>query len=210
LKDEGFLPQAILNYLALLGTSFKDEVQSLGELTQNYDFENLSSTGAIKFDIEKLRWLNHKWIERLSAKKLSGYIKPFLHDQIPASLSVSDDKLEFILDKIKTDLKILKDVDSVLKFYFDPPNIDIKEIENQFGQDKFKIALELIKENINNCDKTELFIDTIKAEAKNRGLKIREIFGTIRYLLTGKFSGIGLHDLFEILEDKEIRDRLSL
>ena len=209
LKEQGFLPQAILNYLAVLGTSFKKEIQSLAELVRNYDFERISSTGTIKFDIEKLRWINHKWIERLPINKLSEFIKPFLQDQIPMSIELDDKKLELILEKVKTDLKTLKDIGVVLKFYFEDPDVTIKEIEAKFGIDKARIVLNLINKNLSNCDKTELFLDELKKESKNQGLKIRESFGTIRYLLTGRFSGIGLHDLFEILPDKIIQARLG-
>lgn len=209
LREEGFLPQAILNYLAILGTSFEQEIQSLGELTKNYNFQKISSTGSIKFDLEKLKWVNHKWIERLSATKLSEYVKPFLHDQIPASMGLDDKKLEFILEKVKTDLKTLKDIGSVIKFYFEDPKVDIKEVEEKFGKDKSDIALKLIRDNLDIYNKTDLFLDVLKKESKNHGLKIREIFGTLRYLLTGTFNGISIHDLFEILPDDVIGDRLN-
>ena len=209
LREEGFLPQAILNYLAMIGTSFKEEIQSLGELTKSYDFEKVSSTGGIKFDMEKLRWINHKWIERLSANKLSEYVKPFLHDQIPASIELDDKKLEFILEKVKTDLKTLKDIGSVISFYFEDPKVDIKKIEEKFGKDKADIALKIIKDNSDIYNKTDQFLDILKKESKERGLKIREIFGTLRYLLTGTFNGISMHDLFEVLPDNVIGDRLS-
>ena len=216
LREEGFLPQAILNYLAMIGTStlnvssdFKEEIQSLGELTKNYDFSKVASTGGIKFDMGKLRWINHKWIERLSANKLSEYVKPFLHDQIPESIELDDKKLEFIFEKVKTDLKTLKDIGSVIKFYFEDPKVDIKEIEKKFGKDKSDIALKIIKDNSDIYNKTDQFLDVLKKESKERGLKIREIFGTLRYLLTGTFNGISMHDLFEILPDNVIGDRLN-
>ncbi|MBD3273181.1 glutamate--tRNA ligase [Candidatus Dependentiae bacterium] len=209
LREEGFLPQAILNYLAILGTSFEDEIQSLGQLVENYNFDKISSTGSIKFDIEKLKWINHKWIEKLPANKLLEFTKPFLHDQIPSSIEVDDNKLEFILEKIKTDLKTLKDIGAVISFYFYDPVVDIVALEKHFGKDKAITALKLIKENINMSNKTDMFLETVKKEAKNRGLKIKEIFGTLRYLLIGSFSGISMYDLFEILPDEVILKRLK-
>lgn len=210
LKKEGFLPQAILNYLASLGTSLKEDIQSIGELVKSYNFENLSSTGAIKFDLEKLIWTNHKWIERLPANKLIEYIKPFLHNQIPASIKLEDEKLEFILERIKTDLKTLKDIGPNIKFYFEDPKININEIEKQFGKEKTEVAIKLIKQNLTSSNKTEFFLEIIKSEAKSHGLKIREIFGTIRYLLTGNFNGISIHYIFEILPDDIIQNRLNI
>lgn len=210
LKEEGYLPSAILNYLALLGTSFKEEVQSLSELVQNYDFKNISSTGSIKFDLEKLKWLNHKWIERTPSNKLVDLVKPFLHDQIQESISLKDDILEFILEKVKTDLKTLKDIGSVISFYFNKPAISRNELENKIGTDKVPVALNIINKHIELCSKTEQFLDAVKKEAKDSGLKIRDIFSTLRYLLTGDFNGIGMHDLFGMLPNDVILERLKV
>jgi glutamyl-tRNA synthetase len=210
LRDAGYLPMAILNYLAILGNSLDPEIQSLGELTKNYNFENISSTGAIKFDAEKLKWVNHKWIERTPVLKLVELVKPFLHDQIDASISLSDKKLEFILEKVKANLKTLVDIGDLISFYFKKPEINILNIEKQFGLDKAKIALDIIKNNIDLADKTEQFIEKIKSQSKDYGLKFNEIFGTVRYLLTGSFNGISVHDLMEMLSDEEIIDRLKI
>ncbi len=210
LKDAGFLPMAILNYVAILGTSFEQEIQSLGELVSNFNFENISSSGAIKFDMEKLRWINHKWIERVAISKLVELVKPFLNDQIDESLTLSDKKLEFILEKVRTDLKTLVDIGPVLCFYFKRPIVDIQEIEEKFGVDKTKFVLKIIKENICLINKTEQFLDISKKQAKDYGLKLNVFFGTIRYLLTGRFNGISIHDLFEILPDEELEARLNI
>ncbi|MBU4269839.1 glutamate--tRNA ligase [Candidatus Dependentiae bacterium] len=209
LKEAGFLPEAILNFVALLGNSFKDEIQSIGELTQNFEFEKVSSTGSIKFDLEKLHWVNHKWIERTPADRLVRLVKPFLHEQIEESVTLDDKKLEFILSKIKTDLRTLKDIGEVLNFYFNQPKVSIDEIKKQFGDDKTKFILKIINKHCDVCEKTEIFLQNIKADAKDYELSMKEIFGTVRYLLTGKFNGVSVHDLFEILPDKEIASRLK-
>jgi glutamyl-tRNA synthetase len=209
LREAGFLPEAILNYVALLGNSFKQEIQSLGELTQNFDFENISSTGSIKFDMDKLYWVNHKWIERTPADRLVRLVKPFLHEQIEESVKLDDKRLEFILSKIKTDLKTLKDIGETLSFYFKSPKVNIEEIISEFGDDKTKFIQKIINKHYDLCDKTEQFLTNIKTDAKDYELSPKEIFGTVRYLLTGKFNGISVHDLFEILPDTEIAARLK-
>jgi glutamyl-tRNA synthetase len=209
LRKDGFLPQAICNYLAIIGSSFEHEIQSLGELTKNFDFEHIHATGAIKFDVEKLLWINHKWIERLSLEHLAEYVKPFLIHTIPQSKNLSDDTLHFMLDKLRSDIKTLQDVSNVFDFYFNEPEADVKEIEAQIGKQKCETILEIITQNIEHSDKTELFLDTVKAQGKERGLQMKEVFGPIRYLLTGSFRGPRLHDLFEILADSVIYKRLQ-
>ena len=208
LKRDGYLPEAICNYLAIIGGTFEQEIQSIGELAQNFNFDHMHSTGAIRFDTEKLTWVNHKWIEKLAPDKLTQKAKPFLHEQIPASKTLDDKKLEYILEKLKTDMKTLKDVGSVLKFYFQAPQVKKENLEKEFGKNKAEKILELIKNNIKDCSKTDFFLDTLKSTGKEQGLKIKEIFGPIRYLLTGKFQGPSVHDLMQILDDKEIEKRL--
>ncbi len=209
LRKDGFLAETICNYLAIIGGSFEQEIQSLDELVKNFNFENMHSTGSIKFDVEKLTWINHKWIEKLPAKSLLGNAKLFLHKEIPASENVSDEKLEYILEKLKTDIKTLKDVGPVLSFYFSSPNVNKEEIENKIGKEKTELILKLIKTHVKDCVKADYFLNTLKTEGKEQGLKIREVFGPIRYLLTGTFQGPSIHDIMEILEDKEIEKRLN-
>ena len=70
-QAQGYLPEAICNYLGILGCSFEQEIMSLEELAKNYKFETLHGASQIKYDIEKLKWMNHKWIERTIIKKRS-------------------------------------------------------------------------------------------------------------------------------------------
>ncbi|MCK4650568.1 glutamate--tRNA ligase [Candidatus Babeliales bacterium] len=209
LKKEGFLPESICNYLGIIGVSFEQEIASLEDLSKKFDFENISSTGPIRFDIEKLTWINHKWIQKGSLEKLANEVKPFLYEKISQSKNLDDEKLKFFLSKLRSDMKTLKDVSSVLNFYFEDPKVEKNKIENQIGKQNSEIILDLIYKHLNYADKTELFLNTIKFEGKEKGLKIKEIFGTIRYLLTGKFEGPSIHDIFQILEDEKIKKRLA-
>ncbi|MBD3231650.1 glutamate--tRNA ligase [Candidatus Dependentiae bacterium] len=210
LRNEGFLPQAICNYLAIIGSSFTQEIQSLEELILNLDFENINSTGSIRFDFEKLNWINHKWIEKIPIGELLGYVKLFLYKQIPDSENLIDEKLEYILKILKTDLKTLKDIGKVLKFYFISPKTTKADIEKEIGQDEAGIIIDLIQKNINLIEKPNYFLEKLKKEGKQLGLKNKEIFGPIRYLLTGKFQGPSIHSIMEILENKDIEKRLNL
>ncbi|MFC1894914.1 glutamate--tRNA ligase [Candidatus Dependentiae bacterium] len=210
LRKDGFLSQAISNYLAIIGGTFEQEIQSLGELSQNFNFDNIHSTGPIKFDIEKLTWINHKWIERIPSEKLSEQIKPFLHQQIPESKNIDDKKLSYILEKLKTDIKTLNNIGSVLNFYFEAPKTNKEFLQEKIGKEKTTIILELIKNNIKDCSKPDFFLKTLKTEGKEHGLKVKEIFGPIRYLLIGKLQGPSIHDLMQILENREIEKRLNI
>ena len=209
LKQEGFLPQAICNYLAIVGGSFKEEIQSLDELVHNFDFDHLHTTGAIRYDVEKLQWINHKWLVRLTAEQVLPHLVQILNEIIHASKNISKERLIFLVNKVKNECKTLKELAQTLRFCFEPPVADVAEIDKQIGKDKTILFATLIDQNLDKIDQRELFFETIKREGKERGLTSKELFGTLRYLLTGSFKGIGLHDLLEMLEEGEIVQRLK-
>lgn len=209
LKNAGFLPQAICNYLTIIGGSFKKEIQSIEELSQNFDFEHLHTTGAIRYDVDKLLWINHKWISRLSTHELMPYILPFLHAELPETKTVNEERLLPLLEIVKSDCKSLKDIPSVLRFCFEDPTVTSREIVTELGKEKAEIVLSTIKKHAETSHNTELFLETIKKEAKANKLSLKEMFGTVRYLLTGSFRGIGIHNLFKMLRNDQIQKRLT-
>lgn len=209
LRNEGFLPEAICNYLAVSGGgSFKNEVQSLDELVHNFNFESVHSTGAIRYDVEKLRWFNHKWIEKKDTKELLPIIVPFLNKEIHPSKECSEDRLLYLIGKVKNDCKTLKDFSGALKFCFEDPKIDLEKIDEYAGKDKTNLIATLIDEAIEYVPQRDLFFETVMREGKEKGLKPKEFLGVIRYILTGDFHGLGLHDVLEMLDDEQIKKRL--
>ena len=208
LKKAGFLPEAICNYLITLGKSFETEIQSVKELSKSFDFTHLHTTGSIKYDVEKLRWFNHKWIELLAPEKLVERVKPYLFGKIPESRTAPKEKLSLLIEKIKSEIKTLTDAPELLTFCFKKPKTNIKEIEKEIGKEKTKIALELFKNNIKHIEDHDVFLDNIKKEAKEKELKIKEVFSPLRYLLTGTFRGLGMHDILEMLDKEQIIERI--
>ena len=216
LKAEGFLPQAICNYLAIVGSSsLKEEIQSLDELIQNFNFEEIHSSGSIKYDVEKLRWINHKWIERLDSKDLVSDIVPFLDKDIKQSekakesLPVGEEKLLYLIEKVKGDCKTLRDFSEQLLFCFQDPQLKKEDFLAHLGQEKADSFAGLISILVQHVPQREVFLTAFKREAKEAEFKPKESFGTLRYILTGKFSGLSLHDVLEMLTEKQIVARLE-
>ena len=210
LKSEGFLPEAICNYLAIIGGTFKQEIQSVDELIHNFDFDHLHATGSIKYDVEKLYWINRKWIERLDTNDLVPQIVPFLHVEIHASKDVSQDRLFYLINKVKSDCKTLTDFVPALRFCFEAPEIDVEKIDDYVGKDKTNAIVTLTDSVIKYSGQRDLFLETLKSEGKELGLKPKEFLGVVRYLLTGQFKGPGIHDVLDMLDDDQIKERLSL
>lgn len=209
LRAEGFLPQAICNYLAIIGSSFKEEIQSLDELIRNFDFENIHTTGSIRYDVEKLKWINHKWMERTDPEELLPMIVPFLHKNIEISREVSEDRLLHFIDKVKSDCKTAKDFVEALRFCFEDPEIDMSRIDERIGKDKANLIAVLLDDVIAYAPQSDLFLETLKREGKAKKLKPKEFFGVVRYLLTGEFEGLSMHDVLDMLNEDQITRRLG-
>jgi glutamyl/glutaminyl-tRNA synthetase len=134
LRADGYSAQAICNYVALMGATFEQEVQSTDELASSIDFDNGYSTAPIKFDQDKLMWLNHKWIERLADHDLVRSIKPYVHESFSVSSELTDERMISLIKLIKSDLKTFKDAPALLRFFFVEPQVSTQEIQSKIGE----------------------------------------------------------------------------
>jgi nondiscriminating glutamyl-tRNA synthetase len=201
LKADGFLPEAICNYLAIMGGSFNPEIQSLNELSKSFNFDNISSSGHIKYDPEKLRWINHKWIERKESKEIANLIKPFVEATYPEASKLDEEILTQLVDTIKTDLVTLKDATPLLKFYFEKPKIDSVKISNE--------TKAVLKSVLNEARDLKEILTSIKETAKASNLKLKDLFPEVRYALTGDANGPSVGGIMAVLGSAESIDRLK-
>lgn len=209
LLKAGYLPEAIVNYMATVGMSFKEEVQSLAELAKNYPFNHLHSTAAIRYDVEKLTWFNHKWFDRMDLVSLKRYLIPLIHQYFPTSTTLSETHIDALITAIKSDLKTLHDVKDIAAFFFQRPVFDNAKLEIALGAEKAPIAKSIIHTLLPSLTSAETFVHALKAEAQSKGLSIKEIFGTTRFMLTGSMQGIGVQQLIELLGLEEAKKRLT-
>lgn len=206
LKMAGFLPEALLNYLSIIGGgSFKEEVMSFDELTQALNFDHISTTGQVKFDPEKLRWMNNKWIARIPADELLARSMPYLIEAYPQIQEMPQEQLSHMLQLLKTDLSTLKDVAPAIRFYFEQPVLN-RGIFSHFD-DTTKLSA-VVSELIDKATDSQSFVDLAKKLAKEHEIKIKDLFGFIRVGLMGTIQGPSIHDLIEILGINESKKRL--
>jgi nondiscriminating glutamyl-tRNA synthetase len=210
IKKKGFLPEAVCNYLATIGGSFKEEVQDRKELCRSIDFDNQHTTGAIHYDEEKLTWFNHQWIMKLPTEKLIKKMQPHLYPAFPEARTVDPEKLVLLVEKVKEELKTLDGIVNLVRFYFEAPQTKKADIESKIGGKPTETILAVIKKELSSFEKNTELLSSIKVKGKEAGLKTKEILAPLRYLLTGSFSGMNLNDLFEVLEKEKIEKRLSL
>jgi glutamyl-tRNA synthetase len=206
-EQQGYLPEAICNYLGILGASFEQEIMSLQDLAQVYKFNNLHGASQIRYDIEKLKWLNHKWIAGYDLTKLTQLCKPFLQKAYDIS-TISDELLANLIKLIQTDLQTLAQSIELLEFYFKRPTIDFASYSDIATTEIFNLCKSIIEQEVDTST-WEIFHKNLKVKTKAANIPDKVVFSTIRILLTGKPTGMQIQDLFTSLGHEEFFNRLQ-
>jgi glutamyl-tRNA synthetase len=189
-KEQGFLPEALLNYLALLGWSHPDEKEifSLEEFISLFELKDIKPAGPV-FDITKLEWMNGEYIRASHNSKLKTQIHEFYDRQYD----------EEIIDKtiplVKERIKKLSDYINLCEFFFKEPDKYEIDIRHNAGTILPTIAK---LENLQEW-KAEAIGEKMLETAKELGIKNSEYFMTIRVALTGKKITPPLNESMEVL-----------
>jgi len=186
-RKKGYLPEAVLNFIALLGWNPKteQEIFTLQELAKEFDLEKLNKAGAI-FDIEKLDWMNGVYIRGKSTSEIAELCRPYLKKY---EEKLSDEYLEKIVLIEKERMKKLSDIAENTEFYFDSPEYK-KELLRWKNMDDQGIEKSLKKSEkiISSIKENNWTLENLKnklmaaADPKNRG----ELLWPLRVALTGK------------------------
>ena len=205
-QAQGFLPETVCNYLGILGTSFEKEIMTLDVMAQNYKFDHLHGISQIRYDVEKLTWMNHKWIATYDSAKLTELCKPFLAKKYDLS-KISDQTLQTLIKSIQNDMHTLVESVSLLDFYFNQPTINVAAHIDAVSEQDFEKIKKLIQEEpISDWNN---FLSSMKSQVKTAGIADKALYATLRILLTGSPKGMQLHDLFACLGEKEFFARLK-
>ena len=200
--QQGFLPEAVLNYLALMGWSHPEEKEifSLEEFVKVIDLSRLSTVGPI-FDIKKLEWMNGEYIRLMSSDELAKKITEFFGKEY--STDIIKKTAPIIQERIKT----IKEYDEYCRFFIDAPKkyeIDLAEYKESLI--KVTGALEKIAEQKWQADQIG---EAMQAVAKESGLSFSKFFMAIRVGITGKKVTPPLNESIEILGKAETLKRLA-
>src|SRR3990167_2101125 len=208
LQNEGFLPEAINNYLAILGHSFSEEILSMQELAKVLNFATPSAS-QIKYDLEKLKWINHKWIARLEIDDLVNRCIPILKTKYPEIANLDSNKINELIKLVQPELITLNDISEKTAFFFVKPQIGHKELEKiKNYKENEKGIKNLISKNMDLLDNPDEFINKIKSESKKENFSLAIIFPVLRLALIGTDHGPNIVDIINILGIKESRERL--
>jgi nondiscriminating glutamyl-tRNA synthetase len=210
-RDLGYLPQALLNFVALLGWNPGNdrELFSLEELVREFSIERINKAGAV-FDVEKLNWMNSEYIKRCTIDDLAGYIKPYFEN---AGYSIGDrDRFMLVTEMVRTRIATLPESVQEAAFIYrdtiEPEDEESRELIT-LGTSKqlFSALLEKIKKA--GSLSGELFKNIVQEAGKDLGIKGKHLFMPVRAALTGRSKGPDLPLLMEVLGKDEVIKRLS-
>lgn len=209
-KERGFLPEAFVNLLALLGWNdgTDQEIFSMAELIEKFSIERVHKAGA-KFDYEKAKWFNAEWIKQSSIFSLQSSIEKVLSD---AGIQVDDkEKLAKVIALTKDRCTLLTDFVQQAGFFFkQSETIDLAAIQPKWDASKkaFFTALINAYENVNHWEAIELE-KICKEMAVAHQLKPGELMLPLRIMLVGGKFGPGVFDIAAILGKEETVKRIE-
>jgi len=214
-KEIGFLPEAFINLLAVLGWNdgTEQEIFSLDELVEKFSMDRVHKGGA-KFDFEKAKWYNHEWIKRLDVSRYSLNVKEIFESK---GISISeDDYFIKVLELIKERCTLLSDFHTQGSFFFqDPATIDTDAIKAKWDEKKKLFFTELVRtyQLENEWNHTTLEPAFKEIAAVNQ-LKPGELMLPFRIMLVGGKFGPGVFDIATLIGKeatiKRIEHTLSL
>jgi glutamyl-tRNA synthetase len=209
-REQGYLPEAMVNYLALLGWSYDDKTNifSKEELVDRFSLERVATNPA-RFDLAKLEWLNLHYIKLLSPSELAERLVPFC---VTAGLNADNDEgrahLQAVAPLISERLKRLDEAPPMVAFLFGPRDPDEKATKVLDGQADYLGAARAKLEQVEKWTSAEIE-QTLRALAEARGLKPKQAFQPIRAAVTGTLVSPPLFESLEVLGREETLARLS-
>jgi glutamyl-tRNA synthetase len=208
-SDLGYLPEAVLNYIAKLGWGHGDqEIFSREELIQKFALANVSKSSAI-FDTNKLNWLNGKYIRQILPERLVDLCEPLL---LEAYGKQDLAYLKKVVLALHDRLTLIPDVVPLSKYFFeDVKEYDPKGVKKHFQSEHGKKILETLKERLAKVEpfKKDQIEPVFKDLAKELGVKLGVVIHPCRLALTGTLQSPPMYDVVEILGKKQVDQRVQ-
>jgi len=208
LRNEGFLPEAIINYLAILGGSFTQEIMDVPTLINTLNFDAIKPTRNIKYDVEKLRWVNQHWIQRYDISTLLELLKPIIFKSYPQLQEYTDQALKSLLEVVKSELVTLHDSVPALHFYCVEPTITHDTIREHVPAELQEQFFALLKKHLPLLSNHEDFLAITKKDAQILGINPKLFFTIMRIIISGSAKGPALKDIITLLGEKRIAERI--
>lgn len=199
LIEQGFVAEAVVNYVALLGWSpdSNQEIFSLEELVKEFDYHRINKSPSV-FDINKLKWMNGEYLKAMDADRFKALVTPYIREVITKDLD-----LDKICPLVQTRMEILPDVKELVDFFEELPDYDVQMYCHKKMKTNLQNSLEILKEEYEilkdfNDWTLDALHDRLMAYISEKGIKNGTGLWPVRTAVSGKQSTPG--GAFEIME----------
>jgi glutamyl-tRNA synthetase len=205
-RREGYVPVALVNYLALLGWNHpegKEEFADLDEISREWDPSRLGASPST-FDPDRLRVFNAYHIRHVPLEELRARLEPFLEEPLPSGREVA------ALEAIREDMKTLSDAPRLLRGITGSvdPSAFVEELPDSCAEVFGHAAAGLEGREFGSVEEARSFVGGLRAWAKENGIKTRDLLHPLRLALTGNNRGPEMAYLFAVLGAEEARERI--
>jgi glutamyl-tRNA synthetase len=212
-KDDGYLPEAMINFLASMGWNdgTEQEIFSRDELIEKFSLDRVQRSGA-RFDEQRLLWLNGQWIRRLSLDDLSGRVTEFWSD---SAKRASDSQRTRVLSLVQDRLKTLADLPLLSSYFFEEPTPDWTMVSDnkqlkKLSRDDIVVLLSSAKEALATAEFTpEAIQETLNQLLETTGQKPGILFSLIRLAVSWAPFSPALNDTLAALGKDTVLARID-
>ena len=211
-RENGYLPQAVVNFLALLGWNPGDdtEIMSMDELIRKFSFEHCSKAGA-KFAYEKGKWFNHQYLQEVDDAELARLFKPVLVKHGVNPEAFSDEYIAKAVGMVKGRINFVSDLWEQAKFFFVAPiEYDPKAIKKRWSDEMPRIMSELIDvlqgmASWKSADAEPVVLGWIA----DKGYHLGNVMNAFRLVVVGECKGPHMFDITELMPSDETIRRIQ-
>lgn len=208
-RESGYLPQAVVNFLALLGWNpgTEQEILSMEELIKLFDLEKCSKSGA-RFDYVKGQWFNHEYLMLTPSRQLAPYFDTILkHNGIEAPI----ERVTRVVDVMKEKVKFIKELWPLCQFFFRAPeNYDAKTVRKRWKEHSPQQMAELIEvlQSLNDFEQTTQE-NAVKSWMEEKSYKMGDVMNAWRLTLVGEGKGPHMYEISSFLGKEETIARMQ-
>lgn len=207
-REQGFFPEAVINFLALLGWNdgTEQEIFSLEQLAEKFDLARVNKSGA-KFDPEKNKWFNHQYLIQKSDEELADLYAPILQEK---GISIPQQQLVRIVASIKERANFVQDFWELSDYFFVAPTSYEEKAAKNWKEDTAALLEQVKTVLANQADFTSLAIEeAVKAWITASGVGMGKVMQPLRLSLVGALKGPHLFDIIELIGKEAALARIS-
>jgi len=209
-RESGYLPEAVVNMLAMLGWHPSDnkELFTLDELVDVFQLERVSKSGA-KFDMDKSKWFNHQFLMRSNAQELKAMIEDQL---LPIHTQKGEEYLIQVIDLLKEKVTFPSELLSMGQYFFDLPSSYDEKVQRKKWNEEVSVHINaiingLVQSNLSKASQIEEYLDNY---AEQNEVSKGKLMQPLRWVVSGQAGGPHIFDMLELIGLDEITKRMRV